>query len=64
MEIADVQLSLSKCERHKAIYKLAEFKSKVKEINDKKAKGEYSPGELWAKSKEVTKLSEKILKLE
>ena len=43
---------------------MTEFKTRVKEIEDKKAKGQYSPGELWTKSKELTKLNEKILKLE
>ena len=60
MEIADIQLSLSKCERHKALYKLTEFKTQVEEINKKKAKGLYSPGELWAKSKDLIKLKDKI----
>ena len=64
MEISDIQFSLSKCERHKAIYKITEFKNKVEEINRKKANGEYSPGEMWSKTKELAKLTEKIEKLE
>jgi hypothetical protein len=64
MEISDIQFSLSKCERHKAIFKIAEFKASVDEINRKKANGEYSPGEMWSKTKELAKLTEKIDKLE
>jgi hypothetical protein len=36
----------------------------VDEINRKKANGEYSPGELWSKSKELAKCTERIAKLE
>ena len=64
MEIADIQFSLSKQERHKAIYKITELKGIVDEINRKKANGGYSPGELWAKSKELKKCQERIEKLE
>ena len=53
MEISDIQFSLSKCEKHKAIYKITEFKNMVNEINHKKANGQYSPGELWSKSIEL-----------
>ena len=64
MEIADIQLSLSKQEKHMAIYKITEYRNTVNEINRKKANGEYSPGELWSKSRELTKAMERIVKLE
>ena len=53
MEIADIQFSLSKCEKHKAIYKIAEAKKIVDEITQKMDNGQYSPGEKWSKTKEM-----------
>jgi hypothetical protein len=36
----------------------------IDEINRKKANGEYSPGELWAKAKELEKCNERVTKYE
>ena len=53
MEIADVQFSLSKSEKHVAIFKMQEFERRVRDINNKINAGEYSAGELYNRTNEL-----------
>ena len=47
MEVADVQFSLSKHEKHFAMYKLQEMKTKLKVIEEKLGSGECSPADTF-----------------
>ena len=63
MEIADVQFSLSKSEKHVALFKLQEFERRVREINNKINAGDYSAGELYNRTNELKTISERVQRL-
>ena len=64
MEIADVQFSLSKSEKHVAIFKMQEFERRVRDINNKINAGEYSAGELYNRTNELKRIEERVERLE
>ena len=64
MEVADVQFSLSKQDKHKALYKLQEFSDTIETIQKKLAGNEYGPADQFAKTKELGTLLEKSERFE
>ena len=63
MEVVDVQFSLSKSEKHVAIFKMQAFERRVKEINNKIKAGEYSAGELYNRTNELKSIDERVIRL-
>ena len=63
MEVVDVQFSLSKSDKHVAIFKIQDFMRRVIEINNKINAGDYSAGELYNRTIELKNIEERIQKL-
>lgn len=59
MEVADVQFSLSKQEKHVAIFKMQEFERRVRDIKNRMNAGEYSALELYNRTNELQSIEER-----
>jgi hypothetical protein len=62
LEIADIQFSLTKRERHFALYKMQEYHTEKNEIHANIEAGSYIPTILWQRTKDLEKLNEKFKK--
>ena len=64
MKVVDVNFSLSKQDKHKAIYSLQDLTQKKNQIEQGLKSGHYSPAEMFQNTKELDTVMEKIKRYE